>query len=79
MSKPTRIEEQEELEQEALEDEISEEDYGFIIGADGEIKHIFTPNEFYLDPPPAVKKILKVLGIPDINMLNFDSEDPTLH
>jgi hypothetical protein len=61
------------------DEEISEEDYGFIIGADGEIKHIFTPNEFYLDPPTTVKKILKILGISDINSLDFDAESPTLH
>jgi hypothetical protein len=79
MSKPTRIEEQELEQEEALEEDISNEDYGFIIGADGEIKHIFTPNDFYLDPPPTVKKILKVLGISDINMLDFDNDDPTIH
>lgn len=63
---------------EAIEDLADENDYGFIIGADGELKHIFTPNEFQLNPPPVVKKILKVLGIKDINMLDFDT-DGTIH
>ena len=63
---------------EALEDIADENDYGFIIGPDGELKHMFTPNEFNLNPPPVVKKILKVLGIKDINMLDFDT-DGTIH
>jgi hypothetical protein len=70
-----------ELEQDQDEiesDEIGEEDYGFIIGPDGELKHMFTPDEFLLDPPPIVKKILKLLGIADINSLDFDGND-TVH
>ena len=70
-----------ELEQDQDEielDEIGKEDYGFIIGPDGELKHLFTPDEFLLDPPPVVKKILKLLGIKDINSLDFDGND-TVH
>jgi hypothetical protein len=68
-----------EQDQEEIElDEIGKEDYGFIIGPDGELKHLFTPDEFLLDPPPVVKKILKLLGIKDINMLDFDG-DGTVH
>ena len=70
-----------ELEQDQDEielDEIGKEDYGFIIGPDGELKHLFTPDEFLLDPPPVVKKILKLLGITDINSLDFDGND-TVH
>ena len=63
---------------EALEDLADENDYGFIIGPDGELKHLFTPDEFLLDPPPVVKKILKLLGITDINSLDFDGND-TVH
>jgi hypothetical protein len=63
---------------EPLEELAEENDYGFIIGPDGELKHMFTPNEFHLDPPPVVKKILKLLGIKDINQLDFET-DGTLH
>lgn len=59
------------------ESEIDAGDYGFIIGPDGELKHLFTPDDFELDPPPLVRKILKLLGIKDINSINFD--DNTLH
>ena len=68
--------EQDELD--ALESVADENDYGFIIGPDGELKHIFTPNEFHLDPPPVVRKILKLLGIKDVNSLDFDT-DGTIH
>jgi hypothetical protein len=68
---------QEEQEQElSLEEELGidgENDYGFVIGADGELKHLFTPDQFYLDPPPVVRKILKLLGIKDINLVATDS------
>jgi hypothetical protein len=68
-----------EQDQEEIElDEIGKEDYGFIIGPDGELKHMFAPDEFDLDPPKVVKKILKLLGIADINCIPFD-EDQTLH
>jgi len=70
-------EETEEIE--SPEDLVDENDYGFIIGSDGEIKHIFTPNDFHLDPPPVVKKILRLLGIKDINLLDFDADNTTLH
>lgn len=68
-----------EQDQEEIElDEIGDEDYGFIIGPDGELKHLFTPDEFLLDPPPVVKKILEILGIKDVNLLDFDGND-TIH
>ena len=66
----------------SLEEELGidgAEDYGFIFGADGELKHLFTPEAFYLDPPPVVKKILKLLGIKDINSVAIDDGNDTLH
>lgn len=60
-----------------LNDEIEDGDYGFVIGADGTLKSMFAPDEFYLDPPSSVKKILKVLGIKDINTA-WDN-DITIH
>jgi hypothetical protein len=59
-------------------DEIGDDDYGFIIGPDGELKHLFTPDDFLLDPPPVVKKILELLGIRDVNALDFEGND-TIH
>jgi hypothetical protein len=59
-------------------DEIGDDDYGFIIGPDGELKHLFTPDDFLLDPPPVVKKILELLGIRDVNALDSEGND-TIH
>lgn len=80
MSKhPTEQEELDAIEEAINEDyEIEDQDYGFIIGANGELKHLFTPDDFYLEPPPLVKKILKLLGIKDINAVSFDGND-TVH
>ena len=73
---PEQLEEQEEVISEDYE--IGDQDYGFVIGADGELKHLFPPTDFYLEPPPIVRKILKLLGIKDINAVAFDGND-TLH
>ena len=55
------------------------EDYGFVFTADGELKHMFTPDAFELNPPPIVRKILKLLGIKDLNSLPGGNENDTLH
>jgi hypothetical protein len=65
-------------EQDDLSEDLASDDYGFIIGSDGTLKHIFTPDDFYLDPPANVKRILKILGIKDINSLAIEGDD-TLH
>jgi hypothetical protein len=79
MSNKHPTEKLEEIEEVISEDyEIGDQDYGFVIGADGELKHLFTPTDFYLEPPPIVRKILKLLGIKDINAVAFDGND-TVH
>lgn len=42
--------------------DLTDEDYGFIIRADGQIKALFMPTE-YFDIPPSVLEILKTLGV----------------
>jgi hypothetical protein len=72
----------EELE-EAVEDEALMEvdpgDYGFVISSDGELKHMFTPEDFFLDPPPVVRKIFKLFGIKDINSVAQTGENDIIH
>ena len=68
---PEELDRAEETEQLADDD-----DYAFIIGPDGELKHVFTPDGFDIDPPPTIKKILKIFGIKDINSA---WSDETLH
>lgn len=72
-----QIQEEHDLDEIEL-DEIGDDDYGFIIGPDGELKQLFTPADFLLDPPPVVKKILELLGIKDVNALDFEGND-TIH
>jgi hypothetical protein len=78
MSKATTVYDDAEIE--SLEEEgVEDGDYGFVIGADGELKHMFTPDDFFLDPPPAVKKILKIFGIANINQIAMDAGNDTVH
>lgn len=49
------------------ETEISDDDYGFIIGADGELKSVFLPDNLPFAPPKNIIKILKIFGIFDIH------------
>jgi hypothetical protein len=78
MSKTTELSDQTNPELELDEEDLDASDYGFIFSADGELKHMFAPDEFELDPPKVIKKILKLLGIDDINNIPFD-QDQTLH
>lgn len=60
---------------EEYEDDFNDDDYGFIIGPNGELKSIMLPEELMEDPPKEIKKILKIFGIKDIHSL----EPKTLH
>jgi hypothetical protein len=58
------------------DEEIGEEDYGFIFDAEGNLKFAFIP-EFPPDKPPKnIAKIMKILGVIDLAQFN---EDLTLH
>jgi hypothetical protein len=56
--------------------EISDDDYGFILGPDGKLKSVFLPESLPFKTPKNIARILKVFGITDIsNVYN----DQTLH
>jgi hypothetical protein len=55
--------------------DIEDDDYGFIIGPDGELKSLFMPEALPFKTPKNVQKILKLFGITDPHQLN----DNTLH
>ena len=67
------------IEDEGVEDERDdfddENDYGFIIGPDGELKSLMIPEDLMSDPPKEVLKILKIFKIVNIHQL----EPRTLH
>jgi hypothetical protein len=54
--------------------EISDEDYGFILGPDGELKSVFLPESLPFKAPKNIAKILKIFGINDLE--NLDNDQP---
>ena len=53
-----------------VDDEMDADDFGFIIGPDGELKSMMIPEHLMDDPPEEVVLILKLFGIDDINTLD---------
>jgi hypothetical protein len=56
-----------------LDDE--DDDFGFIISSEGELKSMMIPEELMDDPPPQIKKILNIFGIKNIHTI----DNRTLH
>jgi hypothetical protein len=53
-----------------------DDDYAFIIGANGELKSVILPETVAFVPPKKVQRILKMFGITDIDDIDNDA---TLH
>jgi hypothetical protein len=51
-------------------DEFGKDDFGFILGPDGELKSIMIPEDHVGEFPDEVTMILNIYGINDINELN---------
>lgn len=64
MSKETTIVDQEPDLLDLYDDEITDEDYGFVLGPDGELKSVFMPTE-YFKIPDRVREVFASLGISD--------------
>ena len=62
-------------EEDFSDEEFCEGDYGFIINPNGELKSMMFPEDLMEDPPKSIKKILKIFGITDINLIT----EKTLH
>jgi len=72
----SKVSQDQELEMGDIYDtEISDEDYGFILGPDGELKSVFLPDSIPFKQPKNVQKIFKMFGIRDAEQLDND----TLH
>jgi len=54
------------------DDEITDDDYGFVIDSTGKLKSMFLPGNVPFKPPKNIAKILKVFGIQDVNNLDND-------
>jgi hypothetical protein len=57
------------------EEDLGEEDYGFILGPDGELKSIFLPNCMPDEVPEKIAQIFRIFGYSDPDQFG----DETLH
>lgn len=71
----SKIAQEDQLIEDVYDTEISDDDYGFIIGPDGELKSVFLPTTIPFKTPKNVAKILKMFGIQDAEQL----DSTTLH
>jgi hypothetical protein len=74
----TKLSEELAIEDGFYEDEISEEDYGFIFSPDGKLKSVFLPDTLPFKTPENIQKILEIFGFTDPEQL-MDLENTTLH
>jgi hypothetical protein len=51
------------VEIEEQDDDYSPDDFGFIIGPDGELKSMMYPEHLMEDPPEEIQAILSIFGI----------------
>ena len=56
-------------------EDYGKDDFGFILGPDGQLKTFMIPEHLMEDPPEEVLMILSIFGIDDIHELG----NPTLH
>jgi hypothetical protein len=71
----TKVAQEEQLADDLYDTDIGDDDYGFIIGPDGELKTVFLPDSVPFKTPKKITKILKMFGICDPGQI----DDPTLH
>jgi hypothetical protein len=64
-------------EDELTEFDIDENDFGFLIDGEGNLKTVFGPNNSFNAPPEAVQKILDIFGVSSTDLAMTSST--TLH
>ena len=74
MSKHTQVREIELEEQ--YDDDISDDDYVFILGSDGELKQVILPENVPFNAPKKINRILKIFGVHDVSNIDLDA---TMH
>jgi len=52
--------------------DITNEDYGFILDSNGDLKSVFLPEHVPFKAPKNVNRILKLFGIPDVDNMDVD-------
>jgi hypothetical protein len=76
MSKMNQSSEQDYNVDDVYDQEITDDDYGFIFDAEGNLKSVFLPDNVPFKTPKNIAKILKIFGITDLD--NIDNTQ-TLH
>lgn len=71
----TKLSEELAYEDGLYDNEIDDEDYGFIFGPDGELKSVFLPESLPFNTPEKIAKIFEIFGITDPQKLDHT----TLH
>lgn len=66
----TKLAEELAIEDGLYDTEIEDDDYGFILGPDGELKSVFLPENIPFDVPEKLAKIFEIFGITDPNQAN---------
>jgi hypothetical protein len=70
MSKRTEVEFEETYIDE--DQDIGDDDYGFVFDGEGNIKYIFVPDNLPFRPPKNITKIMKILGVTDLSQFAGD-------
>jgi hypothetical protein len=63
------------IEEYSENDDYGPDDFGFVLGPDGNLKSFMIPEHLMSDPPEEVQIILEIFGIDNIHKLG----DRTLH
>jgi hypothetical protein len=62
-----------EFEETYIEDQdIGDDDYGFVFDGEGNIKYVFVPDNLPFKPPKNIARIMKILGVTDLTQFQED-------
>lgn len=66
----TKLSEELAIEDGLYDTEIEDDDYGFILGPNGELKSVFLPENIPFELPEKLAKLFELFGITDPNQTN---------
>jgi hypothetical protein len=62
-----------EFEETYIDDQdIGDDDYGFVFDGEGNIKYVFVPDNLPFKPPKNIARIMKILGVTDLTQFQED-------
>lgn len=72
MTKRIEVDEVEYEEAFLNDQDIGEDDYGFVFDSEGNVKFVFIPENVPFKPPKTIAKIMKILGVTDLSQFEED-------